>query len=116
MTDNLLHKKCVPCEGGTDPLTPEEITVLSPQIPEWKIAADGKSISREFVFEDFVEGIIFITDVGHVAEEEGHHPDLNLHDYKKVTVTLSTMAIKGLSENDFIMAAKIDQVRRESAA
>lgn len=111
---NLLHKKCVPCEGGTDPLTSDEILELTPQVPEWQVSADGKSISREFVFEDFVEALVFITDVGHVAEEEGHHPDLNLHSYKKVLVTLSTMAIKGLSENDFIMAAKIDQVKAEA--
>ena len=109
MTD-LLSKKCVPCEGGTAPLSTEEITKLKHEIPKWSVAGDEKSISREFKFEDFVTAVVFITDVAHVAEEEGHHPDLNLHDYKFVTVTLSTHAIHGLSENDFIMAAKIDVV------
>ena len=113
---DLLAKKCIPCEGDVPPLKPDEITALATEVPHWTVSADSTSISREFTFSDFVEGVVFITDVGHVAEEEGHHPDLHLHDYKKVTVTLSTHAIKGLSENDFIMAAKIDQVRRESAA
>jgi 4a-hydroxytetrahydrobiopterin dehydratase len=83
------------------------------EVPLWKLATDGKSIFRDFQFTDFIEGVVFITDVAHIAEEEGHHPDLNLHDYKTVTVTLSTHAIKGLSENDFIVAAKIDQLGLE---
>ncbi|MEK7063829.1 MAG: 4a-hydroxytetrahydrobiopterin dehydratase [Patescibacteria group bacterium] len=112
---DLLSKKCVPCEGGTEPLSATEIADLSPQVPEWTIATDSKSISMEFVFKDFVTAVVFITDVAHIAEEEGHHPDLNLHNWNKVLVTLSTHAIKGLSENDFIMAAKIDQVHAEGA-
>jgi len=111
---NLLAKKCIPCEGGVDPLTGEALNTIAQDVPLWRVADDQKSIAREFVFTDFVEAIVFITDVAHVAEEEGHHPDLNLHDYKKVTVTLSTHAIKGLSENDFIMAAKIDAVRSDT--
>lgn len=112
MTD-LLSKKCVPCEGGTAPLSGAEVAKLMPQVPHWTVAADEKSISREFKFQDFVEAVVFITDVAHVAEAEGHHPDLNLHSYKFVTVTLSTHAIGGLSENDFILAAKIDQIRTD---
>jgi 4a-hydroxytetrahydrobiopterin dehydratase len=107
---DLLSKKCIPCEGGTEPLTEDEIMKLQPQVPEWNVAADGKSISREFLFKDFVEGVVFITDVAHLAEEEEHHPDLHLHNYNKVLVTLTTNAIKGLSENDFILAAKIDEM------
>ena len=106
--DKLQDKKCVPCEGGTKPLGGPELDALLLQVPDWHISADSKSISREFTFKDFVEGVVFITDVAHVAEEEGHHPDMNLHSYKKVLVTLSTHAIDGLSENDFILAAKID--------
>lgn len=109
----LSQKHCVPCEGGVAPLAGPELHAYLAQVPSWKLSTDRKSISREFVFTDFVEGVVFITDVAHVAEEEGHHPDLNLHDYKKVTVTLSTHAIGGLSENDFILAAKIDQVGKD---
>ena len=111
---HLKTKHCVPCEGGVTPLGGPELDAYMAEVPGWKLSTDAKSISKEFVFKDFVEGVVFITDVAHVAEEEGHHPDLNLHDYKKVTVTLSTHAIKGLSENDFILAAKIDQVIEES--
>lgn len=107
---NLQAKHCVPCEGGVPPLGGPELDQYLAEVPGWTLAADAKSISKEFVFKDFVEGVVFITDVAHVAEEEGHHPDLNLHSWNKVTVTLSTHAIKGLSENDFILAAKIDQV------
>ena len=111
---NLKGKHCVPCEGGVAPLAGPELLSYMGDVPLWKVSADGKSISREFVFTDFVGGVVFITDVAHIAEEEGHHPDLNLHDYKKVTVTLSTHAIKGLSENDFILATKIDQLGLDS--
>lgn len=110
---DLRKAHCVPCEGGAQPLAGPELDQYLAHAPHWKLSDDRKSISREFVFKDFVEGVVFITDVAHVAEEEGHHPDLNLHSYKKVTVTLSTHAIKGLSENDFILAAKIDQVGKD---
>lgn len=107
---NLGTKHCVPCEGGVTPLAGPELDAYMAEVPLWKLVNDGKAIQREFIFTDFVSGVVFITDVAHVAEEEGHHPDLHLHDYKKVAVTLSTHAINGLSENDFILAAKIDQV------
>lgn len=107
---DLANQRCVPCEGGVTPLGGPELDQYLTEVPLWKLSNDGKSIAREFIFTDFVSGVVFITDVAHVAEEEGHHPDLNLHDYKKVTVTLSTHAIDGLSENDFILASKIDQV------
>ena len=107
---HLSDKKCVACEGGTPPLTTEEIQNLKPQIPSWDVAADEKSIAREFAFKNFKEALAFVNKVGEIAESEGHHPDLNLHNYKKVLVTLSTHAIHGLSENDFIVAAKIDKI------
>ena len=110
---DLTKEHCIPCEGGVAPLAGPELDQYIAHAPNWKLSEDGKSISREFVFKDFVEGVVFITDVAHVAEEEGHHPDLSLHDYKKVTVTLSTHAISGLSENDFILAARIDQVGKD---
>lgn len=113
---NALSKKhCVPCEGGVTPLAGPALDQYLTQVPEWTLAPDAKSISKEFRFKDFVEGVVFITDVAHVAEEEGHHPDLNLHNWNKVTVTLATHAIGGLSENDFILAAKIDGIGRDTA-
>jgi 4a-hydroxytetrahydrobiopterin dehydratase len=103
-----MRKKCIPCEGGVSPLNRADAEALRTQTPEWSIAPDGKEISRTFLFENFVHAIAFINAVAKLAEAQGHHPDLNLHHFKKVTVTLSTHAIDGLSENDFILAAKID--------
>lgn len=105
---HLTDKKCVACEGGTPPLTREEITKYQPEVREWRVADDGLSISREFQFKNFKEAIAFLNKVAALAEEEGHHPDMNLFGYKKLLITLSTHAIGGLSENDFIVAAKID--------
>jgi len=110
MNIRLSEKKCVACEGGVPPLTREQVAVFSLQIKEWNIAADMRSISRAFVFKNFKEALAFVNRIGALAEEEGHHPDINLFDYKKVIITLSTHAIGGLSENDFIVAAKIDNI------
>jgi len=107
MTIHLSDKKCVACEGGVPPLTSEQIRVYSSQVKDWKIAENKKSISKEFLFKNFKEALAFVNAVGKIAEEEGHHPDINLHGYKNVLITLSTHAIGGLSENDFIVAAKI---------
>ncbi|OGG43180.1 pterin-4-alpha-carbinolamine dehydratase [Candidatus Kaiserbacteria bacterium RIFCSPHIGHO2_01_FULL_48_10] len=109
MTD-LSAKRCVPCEGGTKPLNSEQCAVFSVQVPEWRIGEDGLSISRNFRFNDFKEAIAFVNEVADIAEFEGHHPDMLVYGYRNVKVTLSTHAIKGLSENDFIVAAKIDQI------
>lgn len=108
MSDDLTQKKCTPCEGGTPPLTKEKAEELLKQVPQWKITDDGKKIIRTFTFANFVEAVDFINKVKDIAEGENHHPDLHLHSYKNVTVDLSTHAIKGLSKNDFIVAAKID--------
>ncbi len=105
--DTLKKKKCVPCEGGVVPLTVIEIDRLSVEIPEWKVATDEKSIFREFVFDDFAKALSFVDRIGVIAQEEWHHPDIHLA-WGRVGVTFSTHAIKGLSENDFIMAAKVD--------
>ncbi|TAJ15436.1 4a-hydroxytetrahydrobiopterin dehydratase [Patescibacteria group bacterium] len=110
MKIHLTDKKCVACEGGIPPLTPDEIAVFQPQVSEWIVSKDGLSISRELTFKDFKEAVSFLNEVANVAEEEGHHPDINLHAFRKVSITLSTHAISGLSENDFIVAAKIDQL------
>lgn len=107
---DLIRKRCIPCEKGAKPLLPDEVVRLAKEVPEWKVSSNSTELSREIVFKDFVDAVVFITDVAHIAEEEGHHPDLNLHSYNKVTVTLSTHAINGLSENDFILGAKIDDL------
>ncbi len=109
MNIHLTDKKCVACEGGIPPLTREEIATFQPQVPEWKVAEDGLSISREFAFKDFKTALAFADKIGALAEEEGHHPELAVS-WGKVGVHLTTHAIKGLSENDFILAAKIDAI------
>lgn len=108
MNIHLTDKKCVACEGGVPSLTETEISIFKPQVPKWTVSSDAKSISRTFVFADFKEALAFVDKVGAIAEEEGHHPDMNLFGFKNVLITLSTHAIGGLSENDFIVAAKVD--------
>ena len=117
MKDNLLNKKCVPCEGGAKPLNHEEIVVYMEQIVDWTLVEGqnsnvresglGAKISREYKFQDFIGAINFVNNVAEIAEGEGHHPDIKIN-YNKVMLELSTHAIGGLSENDFILAAKID--------
>ncbi len=104
----LSQKHCVPCEGGTTPLDKQKIEMYLPVVPDWRVSSDEKSILRSFRFKDFKTTLKFVNLVGEIAETEGHHPDLNLHDWNKLDITLSTHAIGGLSENDFILAAKIN--------
>lgn len=106
----LTQKHCIPCEGGVPPLTKEEIEQFLPQIPNWFVINSNSAIERQFSFKNFKEALDFVNKVGALAEEEGHHPDINLHNWKKVTLTLSTHAIGGLSENDFILAAKVNKI------
>jgi 4a-hydroxytetrahydrobiopterin dehydratase len=104
--DNLSQKHCVPCEGGTLPLPENAVAEYLRAAPEWK-AIDGKKIAREFKFKDFKAAMAFINKVAEIAEAEQHHPDIYIF-YNLVKLELSTHAIGGLSENDFIVAAKID--------
>ncbi|MBX5463572.1 MAG: 4a-hydroxytetrahydrobiopterin dehydratase [Steroidobacteraceae bacterium] len=106
----LNTKKCVPCEGGVAPLTPEEAENLRAQLnPAWQLTNDARAIRREFRFKNFYRTMSFVNALAHVANLEDHHPDLEVgYDYCRVLFT--THAIKGLSENDFICAAKIDQI------
>ena len=106
----LAKKKCVPCEGGVDPMTPDQAEVLLAQLnPEWMLIDQGRLLARTFTFKDFKDALAFVNKVGAVAEEEGHHPDMTLG-WGNVGVELTTHAIQGLSENDFILAAKIDEL------
>lgn len=109
-TEELSRKHCVPCEGGIPPLTATEAADLNRQVPDWKLSPDGRRIRREWRVKDFDTALDFFVRVGKVADEEDHHPDLHLVNYRDVAVELSTHAIRGLSMNDFIVAAKIDRV------
>ena len=106
----LTQKKCVACEGGAAPLNRVEAEVLLKQISDWNLSEDGKDIRKDFTFQNFVEAMVFANKIANVAESEGHHPDLAVS-WGKVGVALTTHAIDGLSENDFIVAAKIDLIQ-----
>lgn len=107
--DNLQLSKghCKPCEGGVAALKPAEYAQYLQAISGWN-ALEEKKIEKDFKFKNFKEALGFINKVGEIAESEGHHPDIYLHNWNKVRLTLSTHAIGGLSINDFILAAKID--------
>ena len=108
--DDLTSKKCVPCEDKDFPaLTGPQARGFLEHVPLWSLADDASHIYRTFRFKNFADALIFVNRVGAIAEEEGHHPDIALA-WGKVGITLTTHSIGGLSENDFIVAAKIDQI------
>lgn len=107
--EDLAQKKCVACEGGVDPLNRIEAEVLLKQLNSWTLSEDAKSLAREFKFKNFAEAMSFANKVAEIAESEGHHPDLTIS-WGKVGISLTTHAIHGLSENDFIVAAKVDRI------
>ncbi len=109
-SDELIKKKCLPCEGGVPPLTKEKVAEYLQDLKDWSLSADGKSIRAEYQMKNFVEAISLMDKIAPVAEEEDHHPDFHLTGYRKLAIELSTHAIGGLSENDFILAAKIDRI------
>jgi 4a-hydroxytetrahydrobiopterin dehydratase len=106
--DELIHRHCTSCEAGVPPLTQDRVRDLLPKVPAWKQTADGKRIRREYRVKDFVTALEFFRRVGDLAEAEGHHPDLHLEGYRNVAIEIWTHAVSGLTENDFILAAKID--------
>jgi 4a-hydroxytetrahydrobiopterin dehydratase len=105
---DLAKKHCVPCEGGIAPFDPKNAQAYLKNVKGWELVDDNKKIQKDFVLNNFVEAVDFVNKVAEIAETEDHHPDLFVHSYKKLRITLSTHAIGGLSENDFILAAKID--------
>lgn len=112
--NDLTKKHCVPCEGGTPPLTGEKEDELIKQTPDWLLLRDGThKITKQFKFEDFKKAMKFVNKIAELAQNEGHHPDIKIA-YNKVSLNLFTHAVGGLSENDFIMASKINQVRTTS--
>ncbi len=106
----LQDKKCVPCDSGVVAISSKEASVYLAEIEGWTLGKNNKSISREFVFKNFDKAMDFVNIVADYSEIEGHHPDIAIW-YNKVLLTLSTHSIKGLSENDFILAAKINSIR-----
>ena len=108
---DFLHKKCIPCEGGVKPFGVEEIKKYMPEIKGWMVL-EGIKLHKEFTFEDLEQSMIFVNKVAEVAEHEKHHPDIFIS-YNRVRLTIWTHAIGGLSENDFILAAKIDNILEE---
>jgi len=115
MTETLLQKTCTPCRGGVPPLTRGEAEGFLTQAPEWVLMDDARRIERSCRFKNFREALTFVQRVGELAEAEGHHPDINFG-WGYATVSLRTKKIKGLHENDFIMAAKIDRLARGEEA
>lgn len=105
---DFTQKHCVPCEGGTLPLPPEAVAEYIAEIPTWT-NVDNLQLFKEIKFKDFKEAMAFINHVAEIAEAEQHHPDIYIF-YNRVRLELSTHAINGLSENDFILAAKIDKI------
>lgn len=106
----LDEKKCVPCEGIGKPLTDEEADKLLEKVPGW--TRDGIKIKRKWKFKDFDEAMVFVNKMADIAREEDHHPDFTLYEWNNVTVELWTHAVGGLSENDFIVAAKINRIQQ----
>ena len=104
----LASKTCVPCRGGVPALKGEHLAELQQQVPQWQVVREHH-LTREFKFPDFRKALDFVNRVGEVAEQQGHHPDILLT-WGRVEVTLWTHKIDGLTESDFIMAAKIDQL------
>ena len=108
--EQLTRKACAPCEGGVPPLSPEEVRDFLRSVPGWTLTPDGRRIRREWTARNFQAAIDFFNRVADLAEREGHHPDLHLTGYRNVAIEVWTHAIGGLSENDFILAAKIDRI------
>jgi len=106
----LADKRCVPCAKGAEPLKGEEIEKKAKELhPDWRVV-DEHHLEREFTFDDFRQALDFVDEVGELAEEQGHHPDIYLS-YGKVKIQLWTHKIDALHENDFILAAKIDALQ-----
>lgn len=106
--DELAGKRCKPCEGGVLPLTRNQAEGYLSSLQGWTLSEGGKSIRKEYKFKNFEEVIASFNKIAQVSEEENHHPDLRIS-YNRAGAELSTHSIKGLSENDFILAAKFDR-------
>jgi 4a-hydroxytetrahydrobiopterin dehydratase len=112
MATRLAEKTCTPCRGGIPPLTAAEAEGHRAQTPDWALLEDATRIERTYKFRNFAEAFAFVARAAELAEAEGHHPDISFG-WGYVTVSLRTKKIKGLHENDFIMAAKLDRIAGE---
>lgn len=108
LTPKFLKKKCKPCEGNTAPLTEEKIKEYLSLLDNWIYNEEQAKIEKTYTLNDFNECIKLTIQIAKLAEEEGHHPDILIFNWNNLKISLTTHAIKGLSENDFIMAAKLD--------
>lgn len=106
----LAQKECVPCRGGVPPLKGAELDSLKRQVPGWDVLNEHH-LKKTYTFPDFVKALDFVNKAGAIAEQQGHHPDLYLS-WGKVGVEIWTHKIDGLTESDFILAAKLDQIPR----
>jgi 4a-hydroxytetrahydrobiopterin dehydratase len=109
---DLSQKKCVPCEGGVPKLAPDKVQELLKQLDGWSVR--DERLQKHFRFKNFKQAMAFVNGIAEIAEEENHHPDFRVHSWNSVDVEIWTHAIGGLSENDFILAAKIDRVPSET--
>jgi len=108
--NDLIKKKCIPCEGGVIPFDTSEIHKYQKKVDGWNISKNEKDVyflEKKFIFKNFLESQNFVNEVGKISEEEGHHPDI-IFGWGYAQINITTHAINGLSENDFILAAKID--------
>jgi 4a-hydroxytetrahydrobiopterin dehydratase len=108
--EQLSEAKCLPCEGGVEPCPLDHARAQLSAIPLWSLSDDGRWIRRQVRFKNFVEAVQCVNRIADLAEAEGHHPDLHITGYRILGIELTTHAIGGLSDNDFIVAAKIDQL------
>ena len=112
-TENLSNKRCQPCAGIGQAFTPAQAADYIKKVPGWQLRDDAKLIFRDYLMKNFMAAIRFINNIATIAESENHHPDIHLVGYRKLRVELSTHALGGLSENDFILASKINQLPAE---
>src|SRR2546421_12899024 len=101
--NELAQKKCVPCRGGTPPLSTEQAKAYLAAVPEWRVSAGGKQIARTFTYKDFIQAMKFVNKGAGVAEEQGHHPGIHMH-WDKVELVLWTHSIGGFQQKGFVMA------------
>lgn len=105
--NDLTKQHCIPCEGTEQPLTREEVEKMMDKVPRWELNSEATELTKEYTCTSFMDAVERINSIAAIAEAEGHHPNLHLTSYKHLRIVLSTHAIGGLSNNDFILAAKI---------
>jgi len=115
MPTTLAEKSCTPCRGGVPPLSRGEAALYHRHAPDWALADDAGRLERTYRFRNFAEAFAFVERAAGLTEAEGHHPDISFG-WGYVTVSLRTKKIKGLHENDFIMAAKLDRIAAAAPA